>query len=190
MLKQLVDRIYPVSSQSLGLLEMLAKPKKHLKGDTFIVRDKLDSNEYFVVDGVCRSYLITPEGEDVTISFYPSSTVLAPYIIRSKNGISNMYFQASTDIELISFDAGAFEKLMIENLEIRNFGNAVLKNELEAKVRKEIGLTSLTATERLLQFREDFHMLENLVPHAEIASYLGITTISLSRLRGELARKD
>ena len=97
-----------------------------------------------------------------------------------------MYFQASTDIELISLDAGAFEKLMIENLEIRNFGNAVLKNELEAKVRKEIGLTSLTAKERLLQFRQDFHMLENLVPHGEIASYLGITTISLSRLRGNL----
>lgn len=186
MLRQLVDRIYPISSQSMGKLEELCKSEKHLKGTTFIGRNRPDSNEYFVVDGICRSYLVTPEGEDITISFYPASSVLAPYIIRTKNGISNMYFQASTDIELISLDAGAFEKLMIENLEIRNFGNAVLKNELEAKVRKEIGLTSLTAKERLLQFRQDFHMLENLVPHGEIASYLGITTISLSRLRGNL----
>ena len=85
-------------------------------------------------------------------------------------------------------NAYEFEELMINNLEIRRFGNAVLRNELTRKVDKEIGLASLTAKERLLKFREQYPMLENLIPHTDIASYLGITNISLSRLRRDLAR--
>jgi CRP-like cAMP-binding protein len=55
------------------------------------------------------------------------------------------------------------------------------------KVEKEIGLASLTAKERLLSFRQQFPMFENLISHPDIASYLGITNISLSRLRKELS---
>jgi hypothetical protein len=63
---------------------------------------------------------------------------------------------------------------------------AVLRAELLKKVQKEIGMASLAGKERLLQFRKEFPMLENLVPHTDIATYLGITNITLSRLRREL----
>ena len=75
---------------------------------------------------------------------------------------------------------------MVNHMDTREFGNMVLKIELQNKVDKEIGHASLTARERLLKFREQFSLLENLVPHTTIASYLGITNISLSRLRKEL----
>ena len=83
-------------------------------------------------------------------------------------------------------DAKKFESLMIENIEIRNFANTVLQNELRIRVDKEIGLASLSAKERLIVFRTLYKSLENRIPHTEIASYLGITNISLSRLRREL----
>jgi CRP-like cAMP-binding protein len=54
------------------------------------------------------------------------------------------------------------------------------------KVEKEIGLASFTAKKRLIRFREQYALLENLIPHTDIATYLGITNISLSRLRKEL----
>jgi CRP-like cAMP-binding protein len=99
-----------------------------------------------------------------------------------------LYFQALTEVKIVSIDAVEFEKLMIDNLEIRNFGNTVLRNELIKKVDKEIGLASLTAKERLINFRNHFPMLENVIPHSDIASYLGITNISLSRLRRDLIK--
>lgn len=74
---------------------------------------------------------------------------------------------------------------MVVNLEIRAWGNEVLKHELALKVKREIQLASLNAKGRLLKFREQFPLLENLVPHPAIASYLGITNVSLSRLRKE-----
>jgi CRP-like cAMP-binding protein len=72
---------------------------------------------------------------------------------------------------------------MINHIDIREFGNMLLQNELLAKVEKEIALASLNGRERLILFREKYHFLENLISHVDIASYLGITNISLSRLR-------
>ena len=92
-------------------------------------------------------------------------------------------FQALTDLKLATINAKAFREQIRHNAEIRDFANTVLKNELLQKMEKEIGLASLTAKERLLKFREQFPMLENLISHADIASYLGITNVSLSRLR-------
>jgi CRP-like cAMP-binding protein len=161
--------------------------EEYRKGQLFIQKNKINGSEYFLLDGICRSYLVNPEGEETTISFFKAGSILSPFITRTSQGRSLFYFQASTDIRMATISALLFEKLMIENIDVRNFGNTVLRNELMKKVEKEIGLASYTARERLLAFREQFPLLENLVPHPDIASYLGITNISLSRLRKELA---
>lgn len=155
------------------------------KDEIFITENKRNSNEYFVVEGICRSFLLSPEGEEITISFFTNNSVISPYTTRTTKGFSSLNFQALTPLKVGVMDAAAFENLMVENLEVREFGNSVLRNELFRKVEKEIGMASLTAKDRLLKFRERFPLLENMVPHTAISTYLGITNISLSRLRRE-----
>ncbi len=188
MIKEIINSIYPLSTNSIKEIETLLEVEDVKKGETFIRQNRRNKKEYFVLEGVCRSYLINPEGEEITISFFTSKSVLSPYTTRTKEEISILYFQALTEVKIVSIDAAKFEKLMINNLEIRNFGNTVLRNELALKVDKEIGLASLPAKERLIKFRKQFPMLENLIPNSYIASYLGITNISLSRLRKDLMK--
>ncbi len=188
IVQHIINGIFPVSEPSFKEIENLLQYEKYSKGETFILRNKPNEKEYFLLKGVCKSYLINPEGEEITISFFVDHSVLSPHSIRISNHVSSHYFKALTDIELASLNAKSFESLMIENEEIRNFGNRVLQNELMLKVEKEIGLASLTAKERLMAFREKYKGLENLIPHTDIASYLGITNISLSRLRKDLSR--
>jgi len=126
---------------------------------------------------------VNTEGEEITLYFYEDNSIFPPYITRTENGKSLLYCEALTDCTFAKMDAKDFEALMIANLEIREFGNSVLRQELVNKVHKEIRMTSWTAKERLEQFRRDFSMLENRIPHPMIASYLGITNVSLSRLR-------
>lgn len=185
-IKEIVDSIYPVSGHSLKQILDLIEYEEYTKGSCFIEKGKHDFNEYFLMDGICRSFLLNPEGEEITIAFYKPDTVLSPYVTRTVQGISSLNFQALTDIKIGKMDASKFLSLMVEHLDAREFGNMVLKIELENKVEKEIGQASLTAKERLLKFREQYSSLENLVPHTTIATYLGITNISLSRLRKEL----
>ena len=185
-LKEAVSAYLKLSSSAMAKLEQLAVSESFQKGD-FVTREgRTNSKEYLVLNGICRTCIYGPEGEDTTLSFYVPGSVLTPFVVRVNKGQSVLNIQASTDLQVISFDASQFEQLMVEDLEIRAFGNEVLKTELVAMFNKQLGLGSHTAKDRLIAFRQDYPQLENLIPHAEIASYLGITTISLSRLRKEL----
>jgi CRP-like cAMP-binding protein len=186
--RPLVDKVSPVSEGSLDLLSDLILVEVYEKGEVIIDRGKRNNKEYFVYEGVCRSFLLSPEGKEVTISYFLEGSVLSPNKTRTANQISHLNFQALTKLTLASLNADKFEQLMINHIDIREFGNMVLQNELLAKVEKEIGLASLNAKERLILFREKHHFLENLISHVDIASYLGITNISLSRLRNELMK--
>ncbi|HBH25680.1 MAG TPA: Crp/Fnr family transcriptional regulator [Cytophagales bacterium] len=188
MIKEIINSIYRISSNSLAEIEKIVKYENYDKGISFIEKNKLNNKEYFLLEGVCKSYLINPEGNEITLSFFDENSVLSPYTTRTSNNRSLICFKSLTDIKLASIDANIFAELMVNNLEIRNFGNQVLRNELACKVDKEIGLASLTAKERLIKLREQFPLLENLVPHTDIATYLGITNISLSRLRKGLIK--
>lgn len=186
--RPIVNKVSPVSEGSLDLISDLILVENYEKGDVFIDRGKQNNKEYFVYEGVCRSFLLSPEGEEVTISYFLAGGVLSPNKTRTANQISHLNFQALTKLTVASLNADKFEQLMINHLDIREFGNMVLQYELLAKVEKEIALASLNARERLILFREKYHFLENLISHSDIASYLGITNISLSRLRKELMK--
>jgi len=184
--KHIINLVLPISPSSFELME------KHLgyytipKGEIFIKRDRENSKEYFLIGGIYKSYVTNPGGDEITISFFLKNSILSPHHIRTSGDKSNLNFKALSDLRMASIDVKFFESLMIENQEFRSFGNLIVQNELKTKVEKEIGLASLTAKERLLAFREQFRSLENTIPHTDIASYLGITNISLSRLRREL----
>lgn len=182
----IINSVYPISDSAFRKIENLIELETFSKDETFVYRNKRNEKEYFLLNGIAKSYLINPDGDEVTISFYTENSILSPYSIRTSKSISNIYFKALTNIELASIAAKAFEQLMIDDVEIRNFANTVLQNELMLKVEKEIGLATLLAKERLIEFRTKFQILENMIPHKDIASYLGITNISLSRLRRDL----
>lgn len=184
--RPLIEKVLPISGTSLDFVSELIEVETYKKGDVFINKGKYNNKEYFIYEGICRSFLHSPEGEEVTISYFIEESVLSPNKTRTANKISHLNFQALTDLTIASLDANKFEQLMITHIDIREFGNMVLQNELLSKVEKEIGLASLSAKERLIHFREKYHLLENLISHADIASYLGITNVSLSRLRKKL----
>ena len=188
MIRDIIQTISTMSETAMGAITDIVEYIDCQKNEIFIKEGKRNYNEYFVLEGVCRSFLLNPEGEEITISFFSDNSILSPYTTRNIKGFSNLNFQALTPLKLGVMDAARFEEFMVENLEIREFGNSVLRNELKHKVEKEIGMASLTAKERLLKFREHYPLFENLIPHTTISTYLGITNISLSRLRNELAK--
>ena len=164
MISEIIRSILPISHASCDAINDLVEIIDIKSGVTFIKEKQRNSKEYFILNGICRSYLFSPEGEEITLSFFTDKSILSPFMSRTTNGKSILNFQALTDLKLGAMDASKFENLMVENLEIREFGNTVLRNELTEKIDKEISLASTTAAERLIKFRKKHPMLENLVP--------------------------
>ena len=185
-LNRVIDRLYPnLSAKSRS--EILERCEEIMipEGTLFVEKGKRNGYEYFLINGLVRSYLMNQNGDLITLLFFEESSVLSPYVTRTSNSKSLINLEAVAECTLLRIDAGEFESLIEKNLEIREFANTVLRQELLQKTNKEIRLISWTSKQRLEQFRKDFRMLENLVPHSMIATYLGITNVSLSRLRKE-----
>lgn len=186
---EIVNNIYPLSESTQ--LEFVSSFETQLfgKGDLIVKEAKRNVTEFIVIKGICRSYVLSPEGKEISLSFFMEGEPVSPNLIRTNNEISILNIQALTDVEVVSFTTKHLMNLMTSNNEFRQWANRVLQRELMQKVEKELGQASLTVEERLLAFREKYDGLENLIAHTHIASYLGITTISLSRLRKRLAGK-
>lgn len=185
-----VQAVAPMSKLSLEALMTSISVQEVNKGMSFVRRGQINEYEYFILDGVCHSYASNEENSLVSLAFYTSQTILSPHVTRTENNISNTSVEALSDLLIGKVLASDFLELMIHNIEIREFANQVLRNELTRKTRREVDMVSLTALQRLLKFRVQYPMLENQIAAPTLASYLGITPISLSRLRGQLSRTN
>lgn len=186
----IINKIYPLSKKALLILANEMSFQKLSKSDLFVKIAKENDKEYILLEGICRSFVIDSEGEEITLSFYMPSSPISPNICRiNPQGKSTVFIQAITDIELVAFSAPKFLEIMRSNKELSEWGNIVMQKELMLKVEKELVTASMSAKERLGHFRSTFPNLENLVPHPYIASYLGITNVSLSRLRSIISKK-
>lgn len=184
-IKSIINSLIPISINSIEKINNIITVETFNKGTSITETNNTNNSEYFVLEGICKSCIDNTEGEEITLSFFMSNTIISPFTTRTINGKSVLNIKCLTEATIAKMDAYQFENMMIEDEEIRNFANTVLRNELMHKVQKEIGLASLPAKVRLQQLRKQFPNIENLVPHSDIASYLGITTISLSRLRSQ-----
>lgn len=186
LIQELQNR-YKLSLDSAEKLSKVIEVIQFQKGDTFIRAGKINTTEYLILEGICRSFLENVKGQEVTLSFFNSSKTISPNLTRTKNLISILNVQALTDIKLASFPTLELMRLMNENRAIEMWGNGILQKELMQKVSKEINHISLGAKERLLTFRKEYPLLENQISHSYISSYLGITNVSLSRIRKEIS---
>lgn len=175
-----INSINPVSRDWFEELYKLVVFRNYSKDEVFIEQGKPDQYEYFLIEGVCRSFLMNTEKEQVTISFFTAVSFLTPSSIRTANGNSQFSYQALTDVTMACIEVRSFLNLMMHISEIRAFRNAMLHHELIEKVEKEVSLVQHNPAERVQYFRKNFPALEGLIPHSHIASYLGITENELN----------
>jgi len=144
--------------------------------------------ECFVLDGVLRSWLGDAHGRAVTLDFYMGPCAMTPAIARSRAGQSRIHCEALSPARVVLFAAEALSRTMMADTTMARWGDAVLTQELVRRVDRELALATQPAKERLLTLRTEKPGLEDLVPQHHLASYLGMTPVSLSRLRGQLRR--
>ena len=156
--------------------------------DIFIEGTK-NNSEYILIEGVLHRYNISDKGDIVTTGFYMSGAVVTPHFARTYEGKSIFTLQSLTDTVIAEIPVGELDNLRYANNEFGKFGQRIIEAELVRTFYNELVFRSCNAEERLLTMRKQFPNLENLVPLNIIASFLGITNVSFSRLRAILARR-
>ncbi|MBD0724153.1 cyclic nucleotide-binding protein [Flavobacterium sp. L1I52] len=179
---QILDKIYPLSAKSkLVLKENFIEVSfpKHL----IIIRaDKVEKNIYFIKKGIARTFSRIDDNE-ITFSFGKEGDTIASLksYIANQKGYENI--ELLEDCELYELNTENLQNLFNENIEIANWGRKFAEQELIKAEERLISRQLGTATERYNELLKNYPDLIQRVQLGHIASYLGITQVSLSRIR-------
>ena len=159
------------------------------KGEVFVTKGKVSNAYYYMESGCVRSYTQNLDGEDVTTGLYSSHRVVCELTSFFKRVPAQESYQALSDCKMwhVSFEnvQAAFHSLP----EFREFGRALLVNEYGALKTRTLSTLHETAEERYANLLKGSPDIFQYAPLKNIASYLGITDTSLSRIRKEFAKK-
>jgi CRP-like cAMP-binding protein len=139
-----------------------------------------------VMKGLFRSFHIDEEGKDVTKYFYPEGSKLFSYKAYITKENSKYSIQALEDSEILVAKISDFEETVKSNLRLLVFYKKILDDALIMKEEHASSFKLLTNAERYKQFLAQYPGLEKRVKQHQLASYLGITPVSLSRIRSAL----
>lgn len=159
------------------------RSKRLKKGSRLADQGQPESDEFILLDGSLASTICDQEGKEACVGLYVGPCVVTPNIARTRDGVSFVSIQATKEASLYWLDTGRLTNLMLESEPIRNWANGILQDALSEKAEREWCLAALGGAERLNWFRQAFPGYEDIFTHSLIASFLGVTPVTMSRLR-------
>lgn len=163
---------------------------KNIVKDQFLLRqNEYCKHTFFVEKGLLRQFSIDEKGKEHIISFAPENWFVTDRESTYFNQPSKYYIQALEDSQVVMIDEDFVQLLSKKIPKFTDFNNQLLHNHIRHLQGRINLLLSATAEKRYLQFVAMYPEILLRVPQTMVASYLGITPESLSRVRRELAQK-
>ena len=164
-------------------------PKKIRKGQFLLRAGEVSRYLAFVEKGCLRQYSIDSKGEEHVVQFAIEDWWISDMYSSLTGAPATYNIDALEDSEVLLLDTALQEKLCTEIPPFERFFRLLLQGSFVAKERRITAALSLSAEEQYLSLLEMYPELFQRVPQNQIASYLGITPQSLSRIRKTLADK-
>lgn len=174
--------ISPVDKTAVAALLDLAEERHYKKGQLILNFGEPCYYVGYIVKGVVRSYYLDNDGNDVTKNFQLENCIVIDEALLGLNS-SICTYEALEDCTILFADSFKVRNLIYQNSYIKNLYLLGLEGGLRYKIMRENSFLMQNATERYINFKKQYPTLENRVRQAHIASYLGITPESLSRIR-------
>lgn len=171
-----------LNEHQIALVEQKMTALTLRKDAYFSEAGKIPGQIGFILEGVIRVCYYNNQGDEITRCFVSEKSLIVDYVNFETQSASAEYLQAATDCRLIVFSRQDWEELSLTIAGWDNIKNKMIQKCLFWKTRK-VPVLSQDATTRYLEFMQNYPLIVNRVPLAHVASYLGITQQSLSRIR-------
>jgi len=164
----------------------LTKVKKR----QFIIQpDFVPKYRNFVVQGAFRAYVVADQGEEHTIQFAVEDWWISDYSGYIYQKPASMFVMAMEDSIILQIDFESEQKLKASNHKYETFFRIMAERSFAGMQRRLISNLTKTAEERYQEFEEKYTLIANRVPQYALASFLGMTTQYMSKLRNSRVHK-
>lgn len=189
MTKSLIEKIYNHPALRKEDLDCIAAAHRQIdfqKGHVFLENGKI-ANEYYLIEaGLVRAWLSNYNGDEVTTEFYGSGELLIEVSSLFQRIPSKENIIALTSGTALKIEFDKFQELYHQIPAFNEWGRAWMSNQLFMSKQRAIDMLSRSASERYLAILKNWPQIIKEAPLKHIASYLGITDTSLSRIRKEI----
>jgi len=185
-LRRFLQNQASMPSESIEVLVQAFEVRVFAAGDFLVRQNDPFQDECVLLSGRVVTTILDHKGKEVCVGLYDSPMALSPSISRTnaEKSLVNIEFTSSATIALLHADQ--LVSLMVENEHIRQWGNMILRAELQMKSEHQWALAALDNKHKLAWFRSRLVGYEDKFDHWRIASYLGMTPVSFSRARRTL----
>ena len=177
------------SEEELGSIADATLIKKVRKRQYLLQEGDLSRYNIFVTKGCLRTYTVDEKGIEHILNFAVENWWLGDRESLETGEPSIYNIDAIEDSEVALLTKEKFDRLCREIPAFNNMVNAILQKSFLVAQNRIHTFISLTAEEKYLSFLEKFPHLSMRVPQSMIASYLGMTAETLSRIRKLIVKK-
>lgn len=190
MKKELLSQVYQhplINSQELeSIIE--AHQKVTLKKGDFILKEGEIANSYLILEsGLLRSFAYDYNGNDITTDFFCNYDVVIEVLSLFQRIPAKENIQALTDCICWKIDFDVFQELFHSIGGFPEWGRLWMTGRLFHFKQRSVEMVTISAKERYLQLIKEKPQVVLQSPLKYIASYLGITDTSFSRIRKEIS---
>ena len=189
-LKSALNNVSPLSEGDIEFLAKNSKTQEFIKGEFLIKEGQIARYIGFVTKGVFRVYQ-NIDGKEVTSYFsYEERNPFATSFVSFLTELPSVeYVEAIEDASVILLSKESINELYNSSKSFERLGRIMSEKNYLLATERIRSLQYQTASDRYNMFMEIYPSLLNRIPHHYIASYLGITPESLSRVRKEISSK-
>ena len=185
-----ISRFITLTPEEEQYFTSILKLKKLKKKQYLLQEGDITRHEYFVNKGCLRTYTIDDKGQEHIIQFAIEDWWTGDMYSFLTQTPARYTIDAIEDSELLCLEKNALEDLYIKIPKFEKFFRHLLQNAFVSLQERVIGNLSQPADERYCTFITKYPNMEKRLPLKQIASYLGITPESLSRIRSNYIKTN
>lgn len=174
-----------ISSEIENKLNEIIVEKRLVKGEIILSDNSIKKEHIFVVSGCLRSFYKTEDGKEYTIQFAIKNWWISDYITLYTDDKSVVSIESLTHSKILVLDKNQVDTLYNEYPPFEAFQRKNFEKRTATLQKRILSLLTLSAADKYNKFIQDYADFEKIIPNYQIASYLGITPQSLSRIRKE-----
>lgn len=187
--KKYISSKTSITDEQLEWIKSLSQLKKLRKKQYLLQEGDICKNHGFVTKGCTRTYSVDQKGIEHIISFAVENWWVSDRESLLSGNPARFNIDVIEDSEILLISKDNFELICKEIPEFNNLMNNILQKSFLALQNRIHTVISLTAEQKYLGFAEKYPGFVTRIPQSMIASYLGITAETLSRVRKISAKK-
>ncbi|MDN4165901.1 Crp/Fnr family transcriptional regulator [Cytophagales bacterium LB-30] len=185
---KLIGEIYsPLSHECLQDFVACSKIRSFRRGEIVVKEGQFSEKAYLIIQGCARAYYIK-DGKDISDWFTFENQFMAPIVSFFSEKPSPHYVEFVEDSSVLEFSRSNMEALSSKHHDFERFISKVVTETMLGLCERLYTIQFNKADERYTHLLSIYPNITNRIPLTHIASYLGITLETLSRIRSPRKR--